>query len=267
MTEVTTDRELKWAERVEHMLRLAENAGTPEEAQTFTDRAQTAMQEHMITEELLAKVRGEQLPDFVTEEEISYTGIFQTALMSVGNTVAKENNLKTLQQSMKHDRPTRTVLYVIGFKSDVDRVHLLNASIQIQLQRALAAWWATQDTSWMGKMQQFKARREFMLGFERGLRGKLAAARRAGEQAAQEAEVERTGGDVESATMSVQLVVQTRQERVDEWYDTRYGESVRKITRRYQSGGYNAHQAGQTAGRQVDTGQPTLGHARAIEGR
>lgn len=266
MTEVTTDRELKWAERVEHMLRLAENAGTPEEAQTFTDRAQAAMQEHMITEELLAKVRGEQLPDFITEEEISYTGIFQTALMGVGSAVAQENNLKTLQQSMKDTKPTRTVLYLIGFKSDIDRVHLLNASIQIQLQRALAAWWATQDTSWMGKMQQFKARREFMLGFAQGVTVKLRAARHASEQAAQEAEVKRTG-DVEAATMSVQLVVQTRQEQVNEWYDRTYGETTRKITRRYQSGGYTARNAGMSAGRQADTGQPTLGHAKAIEGR
>lgn len=265
MTE-TDDRQLKWAERVEHMLRLAENAGTAEEAQAFTDRAYAAMRDHMISAELIAQVRGEQSPDYVTEEKIEYTGSWQVALMAVGQVIAEVNDLKVLQQSVKWEKPTHTDLFLIGFKSDIDTVHTLNASVQIQLQRALQSWWFEQDRSWMGKMNQFKARREFILGFAAGLRRKLDAAKRAGERAAREAEAARTG-DETGAARSVELVLVSRQERVKAWYDETYGDKVKTITRHYQSGGRAARNAGYAAGQQADTGQPSVGGSRKSIGR
>src|SRR4029453_7455356 len=93
---------------------------------------------------------------------------------------------------------------------------MLETSLQLQMARALQAWWKQEDRSWMSKTQNVRARQSFMEGFTYGVDAKLAKARMAGRQAAEKS----AGTDGKE---SVALVLRSRKDRVDEWMDKKYG--------------------------------------------
>ena len=255
MARFEDDRE-RYADKIAKLLRKAEGNTTPEEAEALVAKAQELMTQYAIDEELLARARGQEVEDKVVEKHITYKGVYSAALYNIGRAVARANGCKTLISKMRGG----TILYVVGMESDVERVKMLDASVQIQATSALVQWASDGIEPWMTPMEKFKTRREFLFGFASGLTLQLTAARKAGERQAAEAEAARLNEDdavdreaaKETASESVALVVRTRKQRVDDWYDERYGGTTRTVSRNYSSGGYGAASAGSEAGRRAD---------------
>jgi hypothetical protein len=242
----------RFADKVAKLLRKAEDPGaSPAEAEAFLAKAQALMVEYAITEELLARARGdvERTREEVVESSITYTGIYHQALFDVGSAVAKANDCRVLIRRGGKS----TTLIIIGFESDVARVKMLDASAQIQATGGLVKWWKQQDSSWMSGMQKYKARREFLFGFASGLASKLQEARAQGHDAAAEAQVKREHVAKTDAAEGVALVVRDKKAHVNDWVDQTYGR-LRYSSRRYSSGGYEARNSGHAAGRRADLG-------------
>ncbi len=278
---MSSDKE-KYADKIAKLLRKAEATNVAEEAQAFTAKAQELMQLYAIDEELLARARGEndRVAEAIIEDEILYTGIYRDALYDVGAAVAAANNVRRLisKRAARDGRPATTVLHLIGFESDVRRVQLLNASVQIQATSAQLNWWRDHKDEYAmyGGMEKFKARREFIFGFSQGLSSKLEEANiRAQNEAAQHAATRAEEEDetvehedaVADATASVALVIQDKQEKVNDWMDETYGGRIRKVSRNYASGGGSANGAGYAAGRSADMGGGKISGSQRSIGR
>lgn len=232
---------------------------TPEEAEALTLKAQQLMTSHGITEELLARATGERVKKIeIVERSIAFTGIFQTTLFEIGRAIALTNNCKTLIQVQKWIKPTRTVMYVIGFEDDVTHVEQLVELVLPQAHAAVGVYWKSNpDRDHYTKMESFKDRREFLSGFARGLRGKLLDARRRGEGTAATQEATRANVSSVDAQASVELVVRSKNERVDDWTDKKYGNTLRTSRVGANRSGFNGggHAAGHAAGRAANIGQ------------
>lgn len=264
IAEVDADKQATYADKIAKLLRKAETTDNEHEAEALTAKATALMETYAIDEEMLARARGEQRQEQITTVRIKYTGIFQSALMDIGWAVAVAHDCKGFMAKVTWEKPTHTDLALAGFESDLARIQLLDTSLQLQCTTAMRVWWNSQDRSWMSKMDAFKAKREFIMGFASGAGSKLRAARKAGQQEAAKHEAERTGKDMAAASTGVELVLRSRSEQVKDWYDTTYGRSTRKVTRRYSSGGAEARSAGVTAGRNANTGNPSVGSRKAL---
>ena len=77
-------------------------------------------------------------------------------------------------------------------------------------------------------------------------------------------EAARSGVDAETVQKSTDLVLRTKAERVNDWYDKEYGTTTRTVRRNYASGGYRAASAGYAAGKSADIWQPRVGGKREI---
>lgn len=258
----------KYADKIAKLLRKAENTDSQAEAEAFLAKAQELMTLYAIDEMMIARARGdvEKTREEIIQRAISYTGIFKSVLMSLGNTVIRHNDCRGVYMDHNWEKPKRTVLTVTGFESDVDRACLIESSIQLQCASALAAWWKQQDASYLSNMERFKARREFILGFTSGLSAKLAQANREAERQAAQAEAERSNITVEQATDSVALELRSRKDRVNDWMDNHYGR-LRSSTRSYSRGGLGASGAGYAAGQAANTGSPSVGGSSRSLGR
>lgn len=246
-----------YADKIAKLLRKAEDPKVGSaEAEAFIVKAQTLMTQYAITEEMLARARGANIEEHeeIVEERIKYTGVYSAALFDIGAAIARANDAKVL---ISNGSGKWTTMHVIGHKSDVERIKMLDASVQIQASGALIKWAKLPESlpSWMSASHKYKARREFLFGFARGLSQQLDLAKKRGEAAAAHDEAQRHGGSenaVAEAENSVALVVRGKKARVDDWMDEHYGKKLRTVSRRYSSGGHNAGSAGQAAGRRAD---------------
>ncbi len=161
--------------------------------------------------------------------------------------IATHNDCKVLVQN--GSSLMKTTLYLIGVESDVRRVQMLNASLQIQATGALNAFWNEIGSQYAGfsEREKFKVRRQFVFSFAIGLNDKLTLARKAGLEGA----AEQHGAD------SVALVIRSKevivQDKMDELHPT-----TRKVRSSFRSGGHEAAQAGRKAGQRANTGEPAL---------
>ena len=263
MTDIVNDQQLSYAEKIAALLRKAEATDNDNEADALTAKAQQLMIKYAITDELLAQAEGRELQDEIVEETIEYRGIFHMAIFDIGAAIARNNNVRHL--IYRHSGVSQTDLVIIGFKSDVERVKLLDASIQLQATTAMRRWWKTQDTSYYTPMQKSLQRRQFLMSFATGVSMKLKAARAAGQQEAVD-EVAKSRNVAKSEVQkSTELVLVSKAQRVDSWIDEKYGK-LGKSTRRYKGGNMAAYSAGIQAGRNADVGQPRVGGRKALPG-
>jgi hypothetical protein len=241
----------KYAEKIAKLLSKAEST-TPEEAELLLDKATQLMAQYAIDEAMIDAARGIER-DEIVKEGFEFEGTYRHANMQLLWELCQKAGCRGVQSDWGDRR--QLTFYCIGFKSDIDRIRMIHTSVQIQCAQALNAWWKATDTSWMDRNRKFAARREFIFGYGRGLGFKLATAWKKAE-----AEYQATTGD----SSSVEIVLRSRKERVDEWVDGHYGGSLRSVSRNYKSGGYEARAAGTAAGRNADVGQGGLGSRKAI---
>jgi hypothetical protein len=174
------DAQLSYADKIAKLLRQAEGTDNANEADAFNARAQSLMIKYAVSEELLAQAEGRQVQDTIVQETIVYKGIFHMALFDIGRAIGDANSCRVLIQ--KHPGVTQTDMLLIGFKSDVTNVKVLDASLQVQASTAMQRWYRRQDVTGYTAMMKAKMRRQFLMSFAKGLKYKLnlAAQRRGG---------------------------------------------------------------------------------------
>lgn len=221
---------------------------------------------YAIDEAMIAAARGDNLKtrEEIIQKDIAYTDIFQAALMEIGSTLVRHNDCRCVFYNNKYSKPTNHRLTITGFESDVERVIMLDASLQIQCQRAMLSWWASEDRSWYSKMDSFKSRRDFIFGFAAGLANQLYQANEAAKKEAVKNEAVRSSTTETEASESVALVLRTKKEQVGDWYDNHYGNSLRSVSRNYQSGMGGGRAAGHAAGSSADVGRSQVGGRKAL---
>jgi hypothetical protein len=256
---VTEDLQAKYANKINKLLRKAEST-TPEEAEALLEAAERLMAKWAIDEAMLAQARGD-VDEKIVERTTVYNGVYHMARFDIGAAVGRAQDVKVLIGR----GPKTTTLYLVGFESDVERAIMLDASVQIQAQAALERWARTGIQAWMSASEKYKARREFLFGFARGVEHKLALAKKAGHEELR-AERVAAGADATEVAAGMELVIRSRKDRVEDWYDRTYG-ATRPVSRSYASGGSGARAAGSFAGRNADVGSGgRLGSRRALPG-
>jgi hypothetical protein len=254
----------KYAEKIAKLLALAESTTNPGEAEVFTAKAQELMTQYAISEAMVREREGKPREEII-EGHIIYSGTYAKAYAEIGIAIARQNNCKPLigetyvKQALKTDsNRTRMVkgsdLHVIGFESDVARVKLLDSSLHIQCSIALTNWVKEGHLEGLWDAnEKTRARREFIYGFASGVREKLREARIKGQQEATAEEAERAEVSVDEASESVGLILRSRKDQVNDWYDEQWGGRTRSSRRSYRMGNASASGAGRSAGLSANT--------------
>ena len=199
----------------------------------------------------------------IVQHRLSYQGKYQNALFQIGSAVAHAHGCKTLQSKSYY--PTVKTLYVIGYESDVERVIMLDTSLQVQAQVALAA--ARKGglvSSWMTAHEKFLEQREFLFGFASGVRTRLARAKQAGRQDYVSEQVA-AGASESQVAEGMELVVRSREERIDLWIEEEYPKLGKGRSAAMSRGSRSSQRAGHEAGLRADTGSSgRVGQRRSL---
>lgn len=238
-------------DKIMKLLRKAEST-TPEEAELLTEKATELMVRYSIDEAMLAAARGEETPEEIVQATIDIKGVYSMAHMSTAHRIALSMKLRCFysKASASHIR-----FNIIGYESDISACKFLFASMQVQCATALSAFdRANPFPGYYSAMEKFKRRRSFITGFADGLGTRLERANKVAR--ADAAAAHGTG---------MELVLQSKEARVDQWYDEKYGKMMRGRSRGYHVGsGYND---GHRAGRIADTGGSSVSGRRKALGR
>lgn len=254
-----------YAEKVAKLIAKAEGTDNEHEAEAFFAKAQELMTEWAITDAMVDAARGVSR-DEIGQHTFVHGGVYAPEKGGLTWAVLRANNCKGVywRSQGRRDRNVEIggkvfsdwyKLEVTGFKSDLDRVVMLDSSLQLQMAKAMHASWRAEDRTGMRQVENRRWHKSFMEGFATGVARKLAEATKAGRAAAEKAH-----GDKDS----VALVLRSRESQVDEWYDKHYGDSLRSVSARRRTYDSGAYGAGTEAGRQADVGQSGLKGRRSL---
>lgn len=236
-------------EKIAKLLQKAETT-TPEEAEALTQKAVELMQKYGITQAMLnARRTGDQ--ERIEMVQIPLKGIYAMAYMSMMDAIANAySDVKTYYTQWKQ---SDVVLTITGFESDVAQLKILLASLQLQVVVALDAWWKSDERvrASATAMDKFKARRTFIKAFGNGAAERIRRARRS---VVREAEKETPG---------TEIVLRSRAQAVEEFLAA-HGPKLKISKRREKHGGYDASNAGYTAGKNANTGDKQVSNQRAL---
>jgi hypothetical protein len=244
----------KWAERIAAMLRQAEDPGaTPEERETFFNKAQELMAKYAIDEALLRASGKDKRADPISKNEFVTVGIYRHALFMVDYYVLINNGCQVLEIP---GSPWRTiegkvyketrVLSAVGYESDIEKARVLATSLKLQCMMAESRWWEENKALYknLTKGKQHQARRGFMLSFARGAYKKMQDASARG----------RASAEQEHGTNSVALVLRDKSLAVKDEFNKLYPHT-KTTTSRMSQGDMFARGAGYEAGQRADIGQ------------
>jgi hypothetical protein len=247
----------KYADKINKLLKKAEST-TPEEAEVLMAKAQELMAKWAIDDAMLEEARGLTV-DEIIQKDFVHWGIFRNEMGMIAYYVLLNNGCKSVlyKGPRMADGKLRKQTWTLtgtGFKSDIERANILNASLQIQAVRAQAEWWKENRHFYSDNRQGYHARRQFIMSFGTAIARKLREATARGKQEAMK-EQEAAG----KTSQSVELVLVSREQLVQQWYDDFYGDSLGKSRERGKIGGDSyAAAAGYKAGERADVGQPGL---------
>ena len=226
--------------KIAGLLAKAERTSNEHERDVFNAKAEALMLKYGL-EQAELQAAGEVKPEDIIEVKLEFTGIYAVVMPSFVHTIARAMGNVNVLQGTSWDKKTRYA-YVIGHKSDVESATMLINSLQMQAMSAMKRWWKTHDQkAWMSSMEQYKARRQFVLSFSTG----------AGERIKSERKVHE-----ETATPGAALVLVSKQERVDSWMHQNH---VVSRARRGAHGSFAGRAEGQAAGRQANVGTTGIG--------
>nr|WP_075554306.1 DUF2786 domain-containing protein [Pseudonocardia sp. Ae505_Ps2] len=236
-------------DRIRKLLAKAERAGTPDEAEIYTDKAFALMARHGIDEALLAAAPGAGArADPIGRSRITVDNPYSGAKARLLGWTAAALRCRWVM----HDQRGGSVaaVTVFGFASDRERVELLYTSLLLQATAALAAVRPPDPGESVAAY-----RRSWIYGFAGRVYERLCAAERS---ALGETEAE-TG----PAAASTELVLADRGAEVDRAYDAEFGR-LRRARRPQVSGSGFRH--GAAAADRADLGGPVLDHRAAAPG-
>lgn len=229
-------------DRIRKLLAKAERAGTPDEAEIYTDKAFALMARHGIDEALLAAAPGAEAAraDPIGRSRITVDNPYSGAKARLLGWTASALRCRWVM----HDQRGGSVaaVTVFGFASDRERVELLYTSLLLQATAALAAVRPPDPGESVAAY-----RRSWIYGFAGRVYERLCAAERS---ALGETEAE-TG----RAAASTELVLADRGAEVDRAYDAEFGR-LRRARRPQVSGSGFRH--GAAAADRADLGGPVL---------
>ncbi|ALE83661.1 hypothetical protein XF36_11265 [Pseudonocardia sp. HH130629-09] len=236
-------------DRIRKLLAKAERAGTPDEAEIYTDKAFALMARHGIDEALLAAAPGAGArADPIGRSRITVDNPYSGAKARLLGWTASALRCRWVM----HDQRGGSVaaVTVFGFAADRERVELLYTSLLLQATAALAAVRPPDPGESVAAY-----RRSWIYGFAGRVYERLCAAERS---ALGETEAE-TG----RAAASTELVLADRGAEVDRAYDAEFGR-LRRARRPQVSGSGFRH--GAAAADRADLGGPVLDHRAGAPG-
>ncbi|HEX5266127.1 MAG TPA: DUF2786 domain-containing protein [Acidimicrobiales bacterium] len=250
------------AEKVRKLLVQAEDpAATPEEAQTFTAKAQQLMTKYAID---LAMITDAERVDRVMERGWKIEGPYAAHKVSLVNAVSRANDCRAIYTPL--DGGARYI-EVVGFPTDVEWVETLSASLVFQLTVVLAAAMRVKPARVHGRTYAVG----FVEGFVQEVSGRLHQARRDAVAAA-DAE-RRAGAGLDGSPFgpigsrpdgrSVELVLVAKARQVEDEFKVRFpgARSVSRYTRLASWAGYGP---GRDAGRRADLARGSVGTRRGL---
>lgn len=248
----------KTVDKVLKLLAKAETT-TPEEAEALVAKATELMVRAEIDEAMLAQAQGRQV-DEIIEKSIIFKGTYADAQRDLFFAIGNATGFKQMQTN--YGSSQRRGAWV-GFKSDLEQAEVLLTSLLIQQTRAATSYFkANPHPAWSTAFDKFVAKRSHMMGFASGVQSLMQERRR---ETVKRVEQEHAAACPEPTgeSSSVALVLRSKQEQVNDWYDTRYGHLKAGRSRRLAGSG-DARSAGHQAGKRADLGSNRIGARKAI---
>ena len=221
---------------------------TPEEAEALTEHAERLMVKYAIDQAVIDERRAREgkSHERITEVKVSFSGTYREALLDMGtNVIWALGSMRPLAASVGN----RSVLFIVGFESDVQQAEVLIRSLQVQALVAMRVWWRANAARYRfgSDWDRRRARDHFIRGFGHGAYMRIESNR---------AKV------IVEAGSGTDLVLVDRKTRVDEFVD---GMNLRKSTQREKRWDGFAQAHGNLAGREANTGEKGLTHGKVLE--
>ncbi|WP_311245306.1 MULTISPECIES: DUF2786 domain-containing protein [unclassified Microbacterium] len=229
------------------MLAKAEST-TPEEAEALTEHAERLMLKYGIEQARIDERRAKlgQSQEQIVQETQLFTGVYARDLREMGGQVTFA--LGTLRPLQKDVAGLGSILYIVGFESDVRQARLLIASLEVQAMVAMRAWWRANRPlfRYSSESEKRRARSGFIRGFGAGASARIRRNRQT---------------IVEDAGSGTDLVLSSRRDRVDAVVD----EKKHPKARTRKPADELTYAEGVRAGYEANTGEKNLTAGRALE--
>lgn len=220
---------------------------TPEEAEALTEHAERLMVRYGIEQALIDERRARlgQTQEQIVQERMHFTGAYARDLRELGIGVALA--LGTIRPLQGEHPNGGSLLYLVGFASDVQQAKVLTASLQVQSMVAMRVWWATERHVYARYTDgvRHRARSGFVRGFGVGAAARIRESRQS---------------IIEEAGSGTDLVLTSRRDRVDAAANAIAGGRAR----RRRGADATAFTDGHRSGRQANTGGSALTQGRSL---
>jgi len=178
---------------------------TPEEAEALSEHAERLMLKYGIEQARLDALRAEAGDgrEQIVQERMLLTGVYARDIRELGAGIGLA--LGTVRP-MYGEAASGGILYLVGFESDVRQAKILVASLEVQAMIAMRAWWKRERDRyhWHSDGEKRRARSGFIRGFGIGAAERIRESRAA---------------TVEEAGSGTDLVLASRKEKVDDFFD------------------------------------------------
>lgn len=250
-------------EKIAKLLRLAERAGTPAEAEAASKAAERLMMKWGIEEAVIrSKMSGDEATEKIVTKGIPFPAMFVKARTGVAHAIVRGmGGMKSYNSmgSVINDKwdPKGYTVKIMGWESDVDRAITLINSLVLQADHAQASWWKEYrrgEGKGLKSSEQFRARRQFLFSFGYAVEMRLKSMRAEEVAAAVKQEAKGTG---------TELVLLNREQAVNAEYD-KIARGMRKG--RGVKGSSAGASEGSAAGQRANLGSKGLGGSRGAIG-
>lgn len=232
------------------LLAKAESTHFPAEAQTFQEHAERLMVrygfEQASIDAEVGKAGKPQEP--MVEQRFELNGQYRVGLARGFTLIALAfNTIRVLQANTSSTK----IMFLIGAESDVTQILRLFASLKLQMESAMQAWWLGYPYKpYLSPHDKTLERRQFQLGFLSAVAHRLESIH---------------SSELSAGEPGKGLVLAGRRERADEHMQRLYP-SIRSARRQSLSAGSSAaHAAGSLAGTMAAVnGAVDAGHGNAL---
>jgi hypothetical protein len=233
----------KRADKIAKLLAKAEGTTNDNEAEAFFAQAAALQSKWAIDDAMIAHARGQRIDDKVHEFRLEHSGVYSEALQMLATEIGHAAGFRIL---VSRGAKTVRFTYWVGFSRDTSDLEMLYTSLMIQQARATSRYmkmWRANNPGHKN-FERFRAQRSFMKGFAVGAADAL---RKAKAEAVHEAAEEHGTG--------VGLVLASKKDQVDRWYEDQYAGRTRKARGSSSTDDWGAVGAGHAEGGRADLGQ------------
>ena len=266
-------KDIKIIERIEALFRQAEGTNIPEEALTFTQKAQELLTKYALSELDLASVKAGRMDDHVLTVGIVVNEPQAKRKQELLASIAKVNDIKPVlgnanrrwgngpidagygagtARVVSSDKENKNyrIMYLTGFSKDIEATTLLYTSLLIQargeIKRAQVPSWENKAT-WVN---------HFFIGFTQVVRQRL--------QKSRNDDVAKLKEDASVGGFDLLPVIVERSKRVEAQHEETWKGKLGKARGAYTRSSTSGYSSGRDAGGRSDVGQTRLGGVGAL---